>query len=82
MYAITGVLIVTLTLLLNLTVIVYFIYKRLTRNFSASPTQSWCDVHVIVFLISIVTVFTSCWSPLIVSFNIITNRKCPFFTPR
>eukprot|EP00105_Crassostrea_gigas_P029855 XP_011451921.1 PREDICTED: prostaglandin E2 receptor EP4 subtype [Crassostrea gigas] len=67
MYAITGVLIVTLTLLLNLTVIVYFIYKRLTRNFSASPTQSWCDVHVIVFLISIVTVFTSCWSPLIVN---------------
>ena len=67
-YACTGVIIVTLTLFLNLAVILYFLCKGLTcmRNSSTSPSRKWRDVHVIGFLVSIVTVFTSCWFPLMV----------------
>ncbi|XP_061166021.1 prostaglandin E2 receptor EP4 subtype-like [Saccostrea echinata] len=66
-YAIVGVLAVIMTIILNFAVIAYFAYKTFRRKSSKSSFQGWREVHVIIFLLTIVTVLTSCWFPLMVN---------------
>ena len=61
-YAVVGVLVVTLTILINLMVVVFFVKNRVVSKRTAKKR----DLHVIAFLLVIVTVFTSCWAPLMV----------------
>lgn len=61
-YASVGVLVVLMTLVINMAVVSFFVRNRLTKK-RASKKR---DIHVIAFLIVIVTVFTSCWAPLMV----------------
>ncbi|XP_062586226.1 prostaglandin E2 receptor EP4 subtype-like [Saccostrea cucullata] len=60
-YATTGVIIVLLTISVNTLVVFFFV-----RNIFVRTTRSQRDLHVIVFLLVIVVVFTSCWAPLMV----------------
>lgn len=62
-YASVGVLVVLMTLVINMAVVSFFVRNRLTKK-RASKKR---DIHVIAFLIVIVTVFTSCWAPLMVN---------------
>ncbi|XP_048764529.2 prostaglandin E2 receptor EP4 subtype-like [Ostrea edulis] len=63
-YASIGVIIVLATWAFNIAVIGYFIYKR----YAGETTWSgWKDVHVIIFLLIVVALFTSCWFPLMVN---------------
>ncbi|XP_056002660.1 prostaglandin E2 receptor EP4 subtype-like isoform X2 [Ostrea edulis] len=61
-YAITGVIVVLLTIIINTAVIFFFV-----RNNARGKKSHRHDLHVIVFLLVIVTVFTSCWAPLMVN---------------
>ncbi|XP_061166022.1 prostaglandin E2 receptor EP4 subtype-like [Saccostrea echinata] len=63
-YASIGVVIVLATWIFNIAVIVYFVYKRYKRE---STWSGWKDAHVIIFLMTVVVLFTSCWFPLMVN---------------
>ncbi|XP_056017188.1 prostaglandin E2 receptor EP4 subtype-like [Ostrea edulis] len=63
-YATIGVIIVLATWAFNIAVIVYFICKRYAGE---STWSEWKDVHVIIFLLAVVVLFTSCWFPLMVN---------------
>ncbi|XP_062586184.1 prostaglandin E2 receptor EP4 subtype-like [Saccostrea cucullata] len=63
-YASIGVLIVLATWTFNIAVIVYFVYKRYKNE---STWSGWKDAHVIIFLMTVVILFTSCWFPLMVN---------------
>jgi prostaglandin E receptor 4 len=62
-YATIGLIIVLATWTFNIAVIGYFIHKRYTEE---STWSGWKDVHVIIFLLVVVALFTSCWLPLMV----------------
>ncbi|XP_062586183.1 prostaglandin E2 receptor EP4 subtype-like isoform X2 [Saccostrea cucullata] len=66
-YAVVGVLVVIMTILLNFAVIAYFVFKRFRRQSPTRSYQGWREFHVIIFLLTIVTVLTSCWFPLMVN---------------
>ncbi|XP_048764526.2 thromboxane A2 receptor-like [Ostrea edulis] len=61
-YATTGVIVVLMTIMINTAVIFFFV-----RNKVGGKRSRKRDLHVIVFLLVIVTVFTSCWAPLMVN---------------
>ncbi|XP_062586182.1 prostaglandin E2 receptor EP4 subtype-like isoform X1 [Saccostrea cucullata] len=63
-YAAIGIIIVLATWTFNIAVIVFFIYKRYKNE---STWSGWKDVHVIIFLMTVVVLFTSCWFPLMVN---------------
>jgi prostaglandin E receptor 4 len=65
-YATVGVIIVLATWTFNIAVICFFIHKRYTGE---SSWSGWKDVHVIIFLLAVGTVFTSCWFPLMVIYT-------------
>lgn len=69
-YAITGVIVVLLTIIINTAVIFFFV-----RNNARGKKSHRHDLHVIVFLLVIVTVFTSCWAPLMVR-HVACQSKC------
>ncbi|XP_062586185.1 prostaglandin E2 receptor EP4 subtype-like [Saccostrea cucullata] len=62
-YAITGVIVVFLTIIINMLVVFFFVRNRIVQRKRSRKR----DLHVIVFLLTIVTVFTSCWAPLMVN---------------
>jgi hypothetical protein len=64
-YAITGVIVVLLTITINTAVIIFFVRNKVGQKKSRKR-----DLHVILFLLVIVTVFTSCWAPLMVRYFI------------
>ncbi|XP_061165929.1 prostaglandin E2 receptor EP4 subtype-like [Saccostrea echinata] len=63
-YASIGIIIVFATWTFNIAVIIYFVYKRYKKE---STWSGWKDAHVIIFLLSVVILFTSCWFPLMVN---------------
>ncbi|XP_048764533.2 prostaglandin E2 receptor EP4 subtype-like [Ostrea edulis] len=63
-YASIGVIIVMATWAFNIAVIGYFIYKRYTGE---STWSGWKDMHVIIFLLTVVVLFTLCWLPFMVN---------------
>lgn len=62
-YATSGALVVILTVLINFLVIVFFIKNKFSKSVAKSNRN---DLPVVLFLLMIVTVFTSCWAPLMV----------------
>ncbi|XP_061166018.1 prostaglandin E2 receptor EP4 subtype-like [Saccostrea echinata] len=63
-YATTGAVVVILTILINFLVIVFFIKNKFKKAVAKSNRN---DLPVVLFLLMIVTVFTSCWAPLMVN---------------
>lgn len=62
-YAITGLVVVSLIVVVNSVVVIYFIRNRCILKKSISSTR---DLEIIVFLLIIVVVFTSFWAPFTV----------------
>ena len=62
-YAFAGAIVVTLTVIINLMVIVFFVKNKFSQSAAKSNRN---DLPVVLFLLMIVTLFTSCWAPLMV----------------
>lgn len=62
-YATTGAVVVILTVTVNFIVIVFFIRHKFKKSTKATKHK---DLSVVLFLLTIVLVFTSCWAPLMV----------------
>ncbi|XP_052689034.1 thromboxane A2 receptor-like [Crassostrea angulata] len=63
-YATTGAVVVILTVTVNFIVIVFFIRHKFKKSTKATKHK---DLSVVLFLLTIVLVFTSCWAPLMVN---------------
>lgn len=63
-YATTGAIVVILTVTINFIVIMFFIRHKFKKS---TKTTKHKDLPVVLFLMTIVLVFTSCWAPLMVN---------------
>ena len=62
-YAITGLTVVTLTIVANAAVAIYFIRNRFFRS---RPKSGKRDVQIIIFVLVVAFIFGSLWAPLMV----------------
>jgi prostaglandin E receptor 4 len=62
-YATSGAVVVILTIVINCLVILFFIKNKLSKSVVKNNRN---DLPIVLFLLMIVTVFTSCWAPLMV----------------
>ncbi|XP_052062032.1 prostaglandin E2 receptor EP4 subtype-like [Mytilus californianus] len=79
-YAILGLAAICMTALMNICVIVGFIYGRrsISRRVStANKERSRKDMYTTVFLVAIFLVFTICWTPFMVRIIINQSRLVP-----
>ncbi|XP_062586170.1 prostaglandin E2 receptor EP4 subtype-like [Saccostrea cucullata] len=63
-YAATGAVVLILTMLINVLVIVFFLKNKFSKTVNKTNRN---ELSVVLFLLMIVTVFTSCWAPLVVN---------------
>jgi prostaglandin E receptor 4 len=70
-YATIGVITALVTWAFSIEIIGYYLYKRHSRE---STWSGWKDLDIVIFLVTVVVLFTSCWFPLMV-FNTILYLK-------
>uniref|UniRef100_K1QHI8 Prostaglandin E2 receptor EP4 subtype n=1 Tax=Magallana gigas TaxID=29159 RepID=K1QHI8_MAGGI len=63
-YATTGAIVVIMTVFINFLVIIFFIRNKFSKTATKTKRN---DLPVVLFLLAIVVLFTSCWAPLMVN---------------